>query len=95
MFVSWLGIWIALAIAQARLSARSAPLAEVAARGGIAALTSGLAFYAISGIWRPFDPVGWDFAVHFGAWTVAYLPGFAALFVLLPAPAGRHRYLGT
>ena len=46
-----------------------------------AAVTSGTAFYAISGIWRPFDPQGWDYAVHFGAWTLAYLPGFAALFL--------------
>jgi hypothetical protein len=46
-----------------------------------AAFGSGVAFYAISGIWRPFDPVGWDYAVHAAAWTLAYLPGFAALLV--------------
>jgi hypothetical protein len=44
-----------------------------------AAAGSGLAFYLISGIWRPFDPVGWDYAVHFAAWTIAFLPGFTAL----------------
>ncbi len=81
MFVSWMGLWLALAVANARLSARSARISEIAARGALAAVTSGLAFYAISGIWRPFDPSGWDYAVHFGAWTIAYLPGFAALFV--------------
>jgi hypothetical protein len=27
----------------------------------------------------PFDPRGWDYARHFVYWTVAYLPGFAAL----------------
>ena len=43
-----------------------------------------------SGIWRPFNPVGWDYAVHFAAWTIAYLPGFAALMVGAPAKAGRH-----
>ena len=40
---------------------------------------SGLGFYLISGIWRPFDPKGWDYAVHFLSWTIAYLPGFVAL----------------
>ena len=45
---------------------------EVAARGAVAAVTSGVAFYAISGIWRPFNPAGWDYAVHFAAWTIAF-----------------------
>ena len=40
---------------------------------------SGLGFYLISGIWRPFNPQGWDYAVHFLSWTIAYLPGFLAL----------------
>jgi hypothetical protein len=81
MFVCWIGLWVALAVANAWLDAHASPASHVLARGGIAALASGAAFYAISGIWRPFDPAGWDYAVHFGAWTVAYLPGFAALFV--------------
>ena len=92
MFVSWFGLWFALAIANARLNARRPTIREIASRGGLAAVTSGVAFYAISGIWRPFDPSGWDYAVHFGAWTIAYLPGFAALFALLPAKAGSHSY---
>ena len=95
MFVSWFGLWIALAIAHARLNARRASVREVASRGVLAALTSGIAFYAISGIWRPFDPSGWDYAVHFAAWTIAYLPGFAFLFAHLPAKAGRHSYVGS
>ena len=59
-------------------------LGAVASRGAIAAVASGLGFYAISGIWRPFNPQGWDYAVHFGAWTVAYFPGFAALLIARP-----------
>lgn len=47
---------------------------------------SGLGFYLISGIWRPFDPEGWDYAVHFLSWTLAYLPGFVALLY----PTRRH-----
>jgi hypothetical protein len=88
MFVSWFGLWFALAIAHLRLNARPLSVREIALRGGLAGATSGVAFYAISGIWRPFDPSGWDYAVHFGAWTIAYLPGFVSLFALLPAKPG-------
>ena len=81
MCVVWIAIWVALAVLYARLSETQAGLGAVLIRGTVAALTSGTAFYAISGIWRPFDPQGWDYAVHFGAWTLAYLPGFAALLI--------------
>jgi len=80
MFVVWAGTWVALAFLYAWLSRRGSAGA-VWARGLIAAVASGLAFYLISGIWRPFSPEGWDYAVHFAAWTAAYFPGFAALFL--------------
>jgi hypothetical protein len=92
MFVAWLGLWVALAIAHARLNARRPSVREIGSRGALAAVTSGAAFYAISGIWRPFDPSGWDYALHFGAWTTAYLPGFVFLFVHLPAKARSDTY---
>jgi hypothetical protein len=87
MFFVWAFVWIALAVLIGRLapnapSAPNAPNAPIV-RGVLAMLGSGLAFYLISGIWRPFDPVGWDYAVHFLSWTLAYLPGFVAL--LYPA----------
>jgi len=53
----------------------------VLTRSILAAVGSGIAFYAISGIWFPFNPHGWDYAVHFASWTVAYLPAFAALLI--------------
>jgi hypothetical protein len=86
MFVVWIAVWLALAVMYARLSERQVGLGAILGRGAAAAVTSGIAFYAISGIWRPFNPQGWDYAVHFGAWTLAYLPGFAAL---LPSRASR------
>jgi hypothetical protein len=88
MFVAWVALWMALGLLYARLSGVRPGNREVLARGAIAAVASGLAFYLISGIWRPFDPQGWDYAVHFGAWTVAYLPGFAA--ILIHRRPGRH-----
>ncbi len=80
MFVAWAGTWVALAFLYAWLSRRGSTGA-VSARGLIAAVASGLAFYLISGIWRPFNPEGWDYAVHFAAWTAAFFPGFAALLL--------------
>ena len=81
MFVVWIGIWIGLGVLNEVLRQRRAGNQEVLIRGSLAAIGSGIAFYAISGIWFPFNPRGWDYAVHFLKWTVAYLPGFAALFV--------------
>src|SRR6266446_5346035 len=59
----------------------SGALGAAAARSALAAIGSGLGFYAISGIWMPFHPHGWDYARHFIYWTIAYLPGFAALLI--------------
>jgi hypothetical protein len=73
MFFVWAFVWIALAFL-----VRNPP---IVLRGIAAMIGSGLAFYLISGIWRPFDPEGWDYAVHFLSWTVAYLPGFFALLL--------------
>lgn len=87
MFVAWIGIWIALAMLYGRLRGHPVSTGAVVSRGIIAAAASGLAFYAISGIWRPFNPQGLDYLVHFGTWTVAYLPGFAAL-LLSRSPRG-------
>jgi len=87
MFFVWAFVWIALAVLVTRiLPAPIAPTAPVV-RAVLAMLGSGLGFYLISGIWRPFDPEGWDYAVHFASWTIAYFPGFLALLY----PAGRSR----
>ncbi|MPY86292.1 MAG: hypothetical protein GEU99_00035 [Luteitalea sp.] len=81
MFPSWIGLWVALGLVNGRVLHTQAGTREVLARGMAAAVASGIVFYAISGIWLPFRPRGWDYLLHFGAWTVAYLPGFAALLV--------------
>ena len=81
MFFLYFGTWIALGVLNQRLSGRGRNPRSALARGVLAAVGSGVAFYLVSGIWSPFNPHGWDYLMHFGAWTVAYLPGFAALFV--------------
>ena len=88
MFFVWAFVWIALAVLVMRIlpprapgapNAPDAPNGPVFVRGVLAMMGSGLGFYLISGIWRPFNPEGWDYAVHFLSWTIAYLPGFLAL----------------
>jgi hypothetical protein len=82
MFFVWAFVWIALAVIVGRVLAASLePWTRVLVRGMAAMIGSGLAFYLISDIWRPFNPQGWDYAVHFVSWTLAYLPGFLALLV--------------
>lgn len=89
MVVVWAFIWLALAVMRSRMLPGPArwALAETLTRGTMAMVGSGIGFYLISGIWRPFDPRGWDYAVHFLSWSAAYLPGFLAL--LLPGPLAR------
>jgi len=81
MFFVWAFIWLALAALIGRVLRTTTPWSwrEILTRGTLAMVGSGLGFYLISGIWRPFNPQGWDYAVHFLSWTVAYLPGFLAL----------------
>ena len=82
MFVLWMALWAALAVADARgLVSAGAPLGPAFARGAAAAVASGLAFYAISGIWTEHRAGGPDYPYHFLCWTVAFLPGFLALLL--------------
>jgi hypothetical protein len=81
MFVMFVGLWVALGLLNGRVLQRRDTIRAVLVRSVLAAIGSGLGFWAISGIWFPFNPHGWDYAVHFASWTVAYLPGFAALLV--------------
>jgi len=80
MFVSWMALWIGFTILDARLRG-GVRMRETLARGVAAAITSGLAFYAISGIWTRPEPAGPNYPYHFLCWTVAFLPAFAALLV--------------
>ena len=79
MFVLFVLLWVALGLLAGRVLQRRDSMQTVLVRSAAAAVGSGLGFYAISGIWMPFNPHGWDYARHFIYWTIAYLPGFAAL----------------
>ena len=85
MFVSWMALWLGFAYLDARLRG-GAPLRETLVRGVLAATFSGLAFYAVSGIWTRHEPGGPNYAWNFLCWTVAFLPGLVALVVTPKRP---------
>jgi len=79
MFPCWMLLWVGFAFLDARVLHGPARAAEPVVRGLAAALGSGLAFYAVSGIWTRPEPGGPSYPYHFACWTVAFLPGFLGL----------------
>ncbi|MGH9463375.1 MAG: hypothetical protein ACRD1X_19400 [Vicinamibacteria bacterium] len=92
MFPLWMAFWIGFSLLDARVlidrARRATGIRTALVRGATAAGASGLAFYAISGIWLDRSPGGPNYTVHFVSWAVAFLPGFLALLAG-PARAGR------
>ena len=80
MFPAWMFFWICFALLQ-KLLMREPGWRGAVVRGLVAAVASGAAFYAISGIWTNPPRQGPRYIYNFAAWSVAFLPGFAALFV--------------
>ena len=79
MLPAWMLFWICFALLQRWFTGGS--LGAALGRGVVAAVLSGLAFYAISGIWTRPSPGGPNYLVHFVYWSFAFLPGFLSLFV--------------
>jgi hypothetical protein len=85
MFVIWMLLWGALAALEQALAGPAWDRRAIAVRGGLAAVLSGIAFYAISGIWTSRPAGGRNYAVHFASWTIAYLPAFLAILCRRPS----------
>ncbi|MGH9374187.1 MAG: hypothetical protein ACRD15_21950, partial [Vicinamibacterales bacterium] len=79
MFPAWMFFWMCFALLQRSLQ-RERTWGPTIARGLTAAVLSGVAFYAISGIWIHPPSGGPNYLYNFGAWSFAFCPGFAALF---------------
>ena len=79
MFPAWMFFWNCFAILQVQLDG-SRDYRSAMVRGLIAAILSGFAFYAISGIWTHPSPGGPNYVRNFFSWAVAFFPVFAALF---------------
>jgi hypothetical protein len=81
MFVLWMALWLAFGLLGGRWLVSRHSATEALARGTVAAVGSGLAFYLVSGIWSRFDPRTIDYAYNLGCWTLAFLPAFLALLL--------------
>jgi len=83
MFVAWMGLWVLTAFLNRWIRGWGEGLGKTLGRGAAAALLSGAAFWAISGIWLGGSTRNPDYAVNFASWFVAFLPGFACLLLQL------------
>ena len=86
MLPAWMLFWICFALLQHALVRETLPRAL--GRGLVAAVASGLAFYAISGIWTNPPPGRPNYLVLLLYWSFAFLPGFVTLFARAPARRG-------
>jgi hypothetical protein len=86
MFVMWMVLWVAFGFLEGRgLGEPRTNMAEALVRGALAAVGSGLGFYAISGIWTRHGSGPPSYPYHYFCWTIALLPGFLALLATRPA----------
>jgi hypothetical protein len=87
MFVMWMALWALFGWLNGPGLRPGTSVRDGLVRGAIAAVTSGLAFYAISGIWTQHAPGGPRYLVNFASWTLAFFAGYLPL--LLERRAGR------
>jgi hypothetical protein len=81
MFAMWMALWALFGVMNGPGLRPGSSVRDGLARGAIAAVSSGLAFYAISGIWTKHAPGGPDYLVNLASWTFAYLAGFLPLLL--------------
>jgi hypothetical protein len=81
---SWVAMWLLVAILDGRWLRAPSRRAwgEIAVRGVLAAVVSGLAFYLVlTTLWGPPPATGRNYLVQFAAWAIAWAPGLLALTV--------------
>jgi hypothetical protein len=86
MFPAWFALWVLLALLAHRL-APGTPLRLAIARGIIAGVASGMAFFLVSGMWTQWNPQTINCIDHAARWLFAFAPGFLALQGGRAAPA--------
>jgi hypothetical protein len=80
LIAAWAFMWIVLAAINGWLRGRVRHVGEWLVRGVVAAITGGVAFYLVLGIWSDRAPdEGRNYVWHLVAWTVAWFPGLLAL----------------
>lgn len=86
LLITWIAMWLATSLLNNRARGGTEPFSRAFLRGTTAALLSGLAFWAISGIWTQPSPGGPNYLWHFACWSFAFLPGFLSLLMAQPPP---------
>lgn len=79
---AWVGMWLIVALLDGRWlrAPRRRPWGEIATRGVLAAVASGVAFYLVlNTLWGQPPATGRNYVVQFAAWAVAWAPGILAL----------------
>jgi hypothetical protein len=91
MITAWAVVWIALAIGEGRvLQKPRRPWLDVVTRGIIAAVLSGLAFYAVSsGLWGREPAGGRNYLLQYARWIVAWAPGI--ITIAMPSRAAARK----
>ncbi|MDX1503465.1 MAG: hypothetical protein R3325_13980 [Thermoanaerobaculia bacterium] len=78
LLVTWLAMWLGVAVLLEWARGGGAGRVRPLLRGLLAAGGSGLAFWAVSGMWT--DPgFAGSYPLRFLLWSFAFLPGFAVL----------------
>ena len=93
MFPAWMFFWICFALLQKHLRDERT-WGTAIMRGLLAAIVSGAAFYLISGVWTRPPRGGPNYLYNFGAWFVAFAPGFLLLFGGRPAGSRQSQIVG-
>jgi hypothetical protein len=79
---SWVGMWLLVALLDGRWlrAPQRRPWGEIAIRGVLAALLSGIAFFLVMNtLWGRPPASGRNYLVQFAAWVVAWAPGLLVL----------------
>jgi len=79
---SWFALWLIVAVLDGRWlrAPNRRPWPEIAIRGALAAVLSGLAFFMVMNtLWGTPPVTGRNYALQFVAWAVAWAPGLLAL----------------
>ena len=80
--MSWVALWLIVAVLDGRWlrSPERRPWGEIAIRGVLAAVLSGVAFFMVMNtLWGRPPATGRNYGVQFAAWVVAWAPGLLAL----------------
>lgn len=81
MLAAWCAVWMVLAICDGRLLRRTAPSpwGATIARGLVAAVLGGLAFYFMYPYFWGRDSRSYSDLVRFAAWAIAWAPGILTI----------------